>query len=402
MEINNKGFSVYSDLLKASPSKKRQTPNIDFVFDYFPKISLSKYPAFSNQPFIAEFYLGNSLFFSDKIYCGMFSNIFPRWVDDWKMTVRKENGDLMDSFSFLDKIKTGNVRLTFDTSSLGDNIAFMGYVQKFVNRYQIRNLTVSTFYNQLFRSEYPDIKFEIPNYYPEKHDINIGLGWYDEDDRNIHKKDPRTIPLQQVSSDILGVDYAGDIRPKIVKKLYKRPSDKKYICIATESTAGAKYWHYPGGWQNLIDMLISIGFDVVVIQQQENNYSGVIDRTGDLPLEDRISDLLQCEFFIGLGSGLSWLAWSAGVPVVLISGFSQPFCEFSDKTLRIINKNVCHGCFNNPKYKFDKSWWWCPEHAGTDRQFECTTSITPKEILDAILNWEHFLLPNVPSFNKDI
>ncbi len=399
MEINNKGFSVYSDLLEASPKKKRQVPNVDLVFDYCPKVNISKYPLFENRPFIAEFYKGDNLVFSDRIYCGMYSNIFPRWIDDWKMVVKEESGKVIDSFSVIEKLGTGKVRLTFDSSSLGDTIAFMGYVQSFIEKYQVSNLTVSTFYNQLFISEYPGVKFESPNFYPESYDINIGIGWYDEglNDRNIHREDPRTIPLQKVASDILGVEYIGDIRPRMVKRSSERPSKKKYICIATESTAGAKYWHYPGGWQTLIDALHSMGFDIVNIQQQKNTYANVIDRTGDLPLEDRISDLSQCEFFIGLGSGLSWLAWSVGVPVVLISGFSKPFCEFSDKTLRIINESVCNGCFNNPEYKFDKSWWWCPVHAGTERQFECTVSITPNSIIERILEWDQFHHPSMPS-----
>jgi autotransporter strand-loop-strand O-heptosyltransferase len=133
--------------------------------------------------------------------------------------------------------------------------------------------------------------------------------------------------------------------------------------------------------------LNSLGYSVVVIQKQSTTLKNVIDRTGDLPLEDRISDLLGCEFFIGIGSGLSWLAWALNTPVVMISGFSQPFFEFSDNTLRIINTNVCHGCFNNPDHKFDKGdWWWCPEHKNTSRHFECTKTITPKEVLRQILN----------------
>ena len=36
--------------------------------------------------------------------------------------------------------------------------------------------------------------------------------------------------------------------------------------------------------------------------------TGVIDKSGDLPLEDRIGDLKNAELFIGTSSGLSWLA----------------------------------------------------------------------------------------------
>jgi hypothetical protein len=43
--------------------------------------------------------------------------------------------------------------------------------------------------------------------------------------------------------------------------------------------------------------------------------------------------------------------------------------------IRVINNDVCHGCF--AKHLFDRGDWnWCPEHKGTERQFECTKSIT--------------------------
>ncbi|MEJ0003708.1 MAG: hypothetical protein WDN30_09295 [Pararobbsia sp.] len=36
---------------------------------------------------------------------------------------------------------------------------------------------------------------------------------------------------------------------------------------------------------------------------------------------ERARWLKHAAFFVGLSSGLSWLAWAAGTPVVLISGF---------------------------------------------------------------------------------
>ena len=216
----------------------------------------------------------------------------------------------------------------------------------------------------------------------------MGIGWYQETDINHHKVDPRLCPLQKVASDILGLEYIGEIRPRLKKTIKETHSDKKYICIGTESTAAAKHWNYPGGWQQLIDLFKSIGYEVVVIHKQGNHFSNVIDRTGDRPIEDRISDILNCEFFVGVSSGLSWLAWGLDVPVVVISGFTQPFCEFSDKTLRIINTEVCHGCFNKVEHKFDKGdWWWCPEHKDTDRHFECTKSITPERVFQSVIEW---------------
>jgi autotransporter strand-loop-strand O-heptosyltransferase len=91
------------------------------------------------------------------------------------------------------------------------------------------------------------------------------------------------------------------------------------------------------------------------------------------------------EFFIGLSSGLSWLAWALEKHVVMISNFTEENHEFTSNTTRITNTNVCNGCWNNPMFKFDKGDWnWCPEHKDTIRQFECHKSITPQMVINKI------------------
>ena len=94
--------------------------------------------------------------------------------------------------------------------------------------------------------------------------------------------------------------------------------------------------------------------------------------------------MLSCEFFIGVGSGLSWVAWTLGIPTVLISGFSKPISEFGgDNVVRIFNSSVCNGCYN--RFRLDAGDWnWCPDQKDTERQFECTKSITSKMVIDAI------------------
>ena len=74
-----------------------------------------------------------------------------------------------------------------------------------------------------------------------------------------------------------------------------------------------------------------------------------------------------------------------GIPTIVISGFSKPFHEFVSNTERVINTYVCHGCFNDEKYKFDRGdWYWCPLYKGTDRHFECSKKITVEMIIEAI------------------
>lgn len=157
----------------------------------------------------------------------------------------------------------------------------------------------------------------------------------------------------------------------------------KYVCIGTHGTSQAKFWNYPNGWQILVDYLVDRGYDVYAISKEYTELNNVIDKTGDEKIEDRINDLKDCEFFIGLSSGLSWLAWASGAYVFLISGHTQPWYEFESNCTRIFNDSVCNGCWHN--HDFDKGDWnWCPEHKGTDRMFECTKSITPQTIINKI------------------
>jgi len=94
--------------------------------------------------------------------------------------------------------------------------------------------------------------------------------------------------------------------------------------------------------------------------------------------------LRHAEFFVGLSSGLSWLAWAAGIPVVMISGFTHPVNEFATP-YRVINYHTCNSCWNDPAHRFDhQDFLWCPRHASTPRQFECTRLITAEQVTQTI------------------
>ena len=70
-------------------------------------------------------------------------------------------------------------------------------------------------------------------------------------------------------------------------------------------------------------------------------------QTGDRPLVERARWLKHADFFVGLSSGLSWLAWAVGTPVVMISGFTHPRNEFATP-YRVINYHACNSCWNDP------------------------------------------------------
>ena len=116
--------------------------------------------------------------------------------------------------------------------------------------------------------------------------------------------------------------------------------------------------------------------------------SNAVNKIG-MPLEEVLNYIEHSEFYIGLGSGMTWVAHALGKPVAMISNFSKDWAEFDISTKdykRINNTSVCHGCWNT--HDFDaEDWYWCPEHKNTDRQFECHTSITPKQVFNEIKEW---------------
>ena len=289
------------------------------------------------------------------------------------------------------------IYIHLDSSAIGDTLAWFPYVDEFRKKWGCEVIT-STFHNEWFENEYPELTFVKPG--TEVHNLYAmySIGWHYTEDRVYNDTkipiDFKKYPLGQTSTSILGLDYK-EIKPKITIPTKGQQIDGKYVVIAPHASAHAKYWMYPGGWQAVIDYLKDQGYKVVMITQERlgdnwhdsklgGTLKGVINKTGDYPIEDRMVDIKHADAFIGLGSGLSWLSWATGTPTVLISGFSEPYSEFLDCE-RVFNydENVCTGCFNR-EWLNPGDWEWCPDHKDTERQFECTKTITPERVIKSI------------------
>ena len=283
--------------------------------------------------------------------------------------------------------------IQFDSSSLGDTLSWVEPCVEFKNAHNMDKLYVATHKNWLFDVEHyhnQGIEFILPGEWPEDAVALWRVGVYMEDVGgqvwfpNKNKRDWRKIYLGDIATDALGIDQVMRA-PKLVysgKTEQKRP----YICIATASTAQAKYWNNEHGWQGLIDHYKGKGYDVYHVSKEETHLRGLKKAPEDL--KDVYRLLQGAELFFGISSGLSWFAWATDVPVVLISGFTPEVCEFDDeKTLRIINKKVCNSCWFDKH--FDRGDWnWCPEHKGSERQFECTKEITTQDVVKAVEAWQ--------------
>jgi autotransporter strand-loop-strand O-heptosyltransferase len=275
--------------------------------------------------------------------------------------------------------KGKKVFISFDSASLGDTIAWIPYVLEFKRKHEC-DVVVSTHKNFLFENVYPELEFVKPGSTVNGIQGMYTIGWF----YNINKEPemPNTIPLQQAATNILGLKYE-EIQPRIDYKIGGRPYEGKYVTIATNSTSGCKFWTKEG-WQELINHLHSLGYKVINVSKEKNPFDNA-EQINDTSMENTMNMIHHSEFFIGLSSGLSWLAWGMGKHVVMISNFTEPDHEFTTNCTRIVKLDVCNGCWNSPIYKFDKGDWdWCPVHKGTKRQFECHKTITSKMVIDQI------------------
>jgi autotransporter strand-loop-strand O-heptosyltransferase len=205
------------------------------------------------------------------------------------------------------------------------------------------------------------------------------------------------IPLQKTATEILGLSYK-EKRAKLFYNDLGRPMKEKYVTIGVQASGPQlKYWNYPRGWDMLVRYLNHKGYKVMAVDLHEDrSRDGYINKSPDgcvkrhgKSLNETINNIRHSEFFIGLASGLSWLAWTLEKHVVMINGMSEPWHEFQDKCIHVFNtdKNVCTGCYHSDEtLRLQGDWGICPEHQNTKRQFECTKTIKPPMIFSAIDN----------------
>lgn len=288
-----------------------------------------------------------------------------------------------------------DVLIQFPVGTLGDPLGWFPYAVKFQQQHGCRlTCALGNKVISLLRDSHPDVTFVTHDeVQPERYYATYSMGlFFDDKDHNFQPCDFRHVGLHRTAGYILGVDPA-EQPPRLKLTDDSRPIPDPYVCIAVQSTTQCKYWNNPNGWREIVAFLKQSGYRVVCIDQKPAHGIGLIwnhipngaeDETGDRPLQERARWLRHAEFFVGLSSGLSWLAWAAGVPVVMISGFTHPTNEFATP-YRVINYHACNSCWNDVQARFDhKDFLWCPRHKDTQRQFECTRLITTEQVKAAL------------------
>ncbi len=291
------------------------------------------------------------------------------------------------------------VLVQFPVGTLGDILAWFPYAARLAEVRGCRlTCALSGLIIPLLRDAYPQIRFVT---HEEVVELKLAdtfyatysLGLFFDDAANVWQPtDFRHVGLHRTAGYILGVDPT-EQAPRLVLPDETRPIEEPYVCIAVQSSSGCKYWNNPTGWREVVAFLKTAGYRVICIDQKAEHGHGLMwthlphgaeDLTGDRPLAERARYLRHAAFFVGLSSGLAWLAWAAGCPTVMISGFTHPTNEF-DTPYRVVNWHACNSCWNDPGHRFDHAdFFWCPRHKDTPRHFECTRLITPDQVKQVI------------------
>jgi len=251
-----------------------------------------------------------------------------QWFTNWAISVENDDNEIIFVDFFNAENKT--VFIKMDAYALGDNIAWIPYIEEFRKKHKC-NIICSTFWNFLFEQTYPDILFVKPNTEVKNVYAQFYIG-ATKDGLNTKYCPITTInnPLQMIASISLGLEHE-EIRPIISRpENLKNNFNSKYVCISEFASSETKMWKEKNGWQTIVDFLNSNGYKVVVISKEPTALKNIINKSGDYHINDRINDLVFCEFFMGVSSGLSWLAWGLNKEVVMISDYTPHYHEFEN------------------------------------------------------------------------
>lgn len=308
-----------------------------------------------------------------EIPSNSWTKCFIKYYVNWVIEVYKNGEPFLTEYF---NLRGRKVFIGIESKSLGDMLAWMPYVEEFRKKNQCF-VEVATFQNDLF--DYPGLSF-VDN--SSGSYATYRIGWfYDGEtiDRFRNPIDPKIQPMQKTSSDILGLEYS-EIKPKIKIPLSKK---RKVVGIGFHSTAQAKYWNNIQGWSETTKHIFDKGYMPLILSKEgdgymANEFPNYTSKLKEGSLSNLIGELASCSLFVGIGSGLSWLAWACNVPVVLISGFSDDYTEFTCSRVTT-PKGFCTGCFNKEKLNIH-DWNWCPY----EKKFECTRTITSEMVIKEI------------------
>lgn len=289
----------------------------------------------------------------------------PRDYSNIKRLTYKERSPRLWSLEELD------ILVHLDSFCLGDTVCFSSLLDAFADKYRPRSVKVSTFWPELFQNG----RFEFIDATAQTHlevDKLVNIGFQKDEIPHV------TNGLVWGTKDVMGLPQDTPLgRPPVKPMVFEKKANK--VCIATESLKKIARWDRPGGWREVAEALIAMGFEVHNVSYEKGDHiDGVVYHDGNEDVGEALRNIGESVLFVGLSSGLSWLAWAYDVPVVMISGFTKHYNEFP--CYRVCNERVCGGCFN----VFKGINAPCPLFMNTERQNECHMTITPKMVMEQV------------------
>lgn len=330
-------------------------------------------------------------YFDDDV-SGIILVSFEKYYIPWQIDIFFQGTQV---FSHTFNPKGMEVFFKFPTTAMGDAIALLPYVADFIRRWKCKPLvSMASNLRDIAKQYYPELVFA------DKPSDETYASYFIGTWMNFLAGaciDSRLMPMELIGKTVLGTPYT--LRTVRYFPTKSRTIQEHYVCIGVQASGAWKGWHYPGGWDDVVAYLKTAGYRVLCIDRdRENVYEGISskipegaeDFTGDISLIERVNLLAYADFFIGLSSGLSWLAYASGCPVVMIAGFTLPWFEF-DTPYRVQNLTKCHGCSNDARTEWVHVQH-CPFHHGTDKEFECSRSISPQQVITTIERLRHDLM----------
>ena len=307
---------------KTTLPKEANTPSVEIGGDSIAEYSVSFYIVTST-----------GLELIKEVKCNTGETVYANYTQtylNWFITVH-HNGVLIAENNF--NLENRVVFIKMDAYALGDNIAWIPYVEEFRNKHNCV-VVCSTFYNDLFKDVYPNILFVKPNTNIENIYSQYYIGAVNDVNLKYSLVAVNQVPLQYVAASTLNLPMV-EIRPNLEVQFINPIKYKKYVCLSEFASGINKHWKYENGWQDVVDYLNSIDYDVIVISKEPTTLNNVIDLTGNDSIVNRAKLLKDADFFMGVSSGLSWLSWGVDTHTFLISDVTQMNHEFQSNVTRI-------------------------------------------------------------------
>ena len=311
--------------------------------------------------------------YSLKQKSGMWSRPTIKYFRNWTITASMDGEK---KFEHTLDLKDKKVLISLGSKALGDTIAWMPYIEEFRKKHDC-HVVCSGWWQEIF--DYPEIEFIKPGTALDGMYASYEVGCFDDQlDKN--PINWRSVPLQKVATDILGLDYV-PLQAKLKFEKRKRGNGnplKPYICFSECSTMRNKLWNREGAWQKVIDYLNSLGYDCISVSAEKTGLTGVVPHNSQ-SIQNTIADIAGADFYLGLNAGPSWVAIALGVPCVLITGVSEEWNDYPNP-YRVAIDVGCKPCFNDASVPISRDWEWC--HSG--KNYACTREITEQMVFDMI------------------